>query len=126
MIEIKHIDKALENGRFVLLDDGKEIGEMTYTYAGVDKAVFDHTFVHPDYRGGNKAALLMDRAMAWVREKGLSIFPLCPYVDRMIRVLPDKYGDLPLAEFEINELTGELQPCNVPSDNPKKREMNYD
>lgn len=29
MIEIKHIDKAPENGRFVLLDDGKEIEEMT-------------------------------------------------------------------------------------------------
>ena len=112
MIEIKHSDKAPENGRFILLSDGQEIGEMTYTYAGADKAVFDHTYVNPEHRGGDLAGRLLDTAMDWVRKEGLAIFPLCPYVDKMIKRFPQKYGDVKIAEFKFDELTGELQPCD--------------
>ena len=117
MTEVRHLDRAPENGRFVLLDDGAEIGEMTYTYAGKDKAVFDHTFIRPDRRGGNLGELLMDAAMDWVRETGLAIYPLCPYVDKMLRAFRTKYADVPRADFRIDELTGELQPCDF---NPDK------
>ena len=120
MIEIKHADKAPENGRFILLSDGQEIGEMTYTYAGPDKAVFDHTFIQPEHRGGTLSMQLMDKAMDWVRAEGLAIFPLCPFVDKMIRRFPDKYEDLKLAEFKIDELTGELQPCDYGSAEDEK------
>ena len=119
MTEIKHTDNAPQNGRFILIEEGEEIGEMTYTYAGSDKAVFDHTYVNPAHRGGNKAQMLMDAAMEWVRKSGLSLFPLCPYVDKMIKVYPDKYGDLPIADFEFDELTGELLPCNVKEEKKK-------
>ena len=112
MTEIRHQDNAPENGRFVLLVDGEEVGEMTYTYAGSEKAVFDHTYVQPAHRGGNRAMMLFEAAMEWVRKKGIAIYPLCPYVDKVLTVRKAEYGDVPRAEFRFDELTGELLPCD--------------
>jgi predicted GNAT family acetyltransferase len=113
MMKVEQQDHAPENGRFVLFADGKEVGEMTYTYAGERKAAFDHTYIHPDYRGGRSAALLMDAAMDWVRQRDLTIFPLCSYVEGALRRFPDKYGDIHTSTIGMEELTGEIQPCDV-------------
>lgn len=111
-LEVKHIDRAPENGRFVLLADGAEIGEMTYTYAGSGKAILDHTFVSPESRGGDKASRLMDAAMMWVKEKGLATYPLCPYVDRKLQSNPEKYADIRLGTSNSMNLRAN---CNHPA-----------
>ena len=48
-----------EKNRFVLLnDEAKEIGEMTWSDAGPDIMIIDHTFVEPEYRGQKLAEKL--------------------------------------------------------------------
>jgi Predicted acetyltransferase len=39
-----------ENDRYVVKDNGQEVGEMTWTKDG-DKLIVNHTFVDPSLRG---------------------------------------------------------------------------
>jgi len=38
-------------GRFVMIDNGRELGEMTYSVAGTDKIIIDHTEGFQDRKG---------------------------------------------------------------------------
>lgn len=49
-----------EKNRFVLFnDDDQEIGEMTWSNAGDQMMIIDHTFVDPAYRGQKLAEKLV-------------------------------------------------------------------
>lgn len=93
MIEIKQEDGE-KRGRFVAYNDGVEVGEMTYTYAGPVKAIFDHTFVDDSMRGQNVGRLMLDKAAEWMRKDEIKLIPLCPYVKGQVIKHPDLYGDL--------------------------------
>jgi predicted GNAT family acetyltransferase len=72
-----------EKKRFVLLnDEQKEIGEMTWSDAGANLMIIDHTFVEPEYRGQNLAERLVIRGVDKARKEGKQIVPLCPFVRR--------------------------------------------
>ena len=93
MIEIKH-ENLEKRGRFAAYNDGAEVGEMTYTYAGPKKAIFDHTFVDDSMRGQNVGKLMLDKAAEWLRSEEIKLIPLCPYVKAQVVKHPDLYGDL--------------------------------
>ena len=93
MIEIKH-ENLEKRGRFAAYNDGQEVGEMTYTYAGPKKAIFDHTFVDDSMRGQNVGKLMLDKAAEWLRSEEIKLIPLCPYVKSQVVKHPDLYGDL--------------------------------
>lgn len=48
-----------------------------------------HTGVHPSLQGRGIAAALVDAAIAFAREKGLKIDPLCSYVQVHMRRHPE-------------------------------------
>lgn len=51
MIHIQHHNES-KNGYFIALDnDDIEAGRMTYTWAGNDKFIIDHTEVNPNFKG---------------------------------------------------------------------------
>ncbi|SDC59939.1 hypothetical protein SAMN05421749_10837 [Acinetobacter marinus] len=62
-------------------DTGKEnlAGEMAYTWAGEGMFIIDHTDVSEDYRGQGIGRQILDKVVAFAREKQLKIIPLCPY-----------------------------------------------
>lgn len=66
--------------RFILLDQDKEIGEITYFFNQKQDMVVDHTKVDQAYRGQGLAVLLVEQVLAKARSKGLKIIPTCPYV----------------------------------------------
>ncbi|MGM0257304.1 GNAT family acetyltransferase [Enterococcus sp. AZ093] len=75
MMEIKE-----ENNRLVLLDDEQnEIGEMTWSDAGPDIMIIDHTFVDPAFRGQKLAEKLVATGVEVARRTGRKVIPLCPY-----------------------------------------------
>ena len=49
-MEIKHEDNG-KKGKFYIDIEGKQEAEMTYTYAGNDKMIIDHTEVSEKLKG---------------------------------------------------------------------------
>lgn len=83
-----------EQNRLVLLnDDAQEIGEMTWSDAGPDVMIIDHTFVDPEYRGQKLAEKLVFSGVELARREGKKIIPLCPYAKKEFERKPE-YQDV--------------------------------
>ncbi len=70
-----------ENSRVAVYDDGKEIGECTYSESK-GLWIIDHTYVDPTYRGQHIAENLVKEVVDKAREEGVKIIPLCPYAKK--------------------------------------------
>lgn len=66
--------------RFELNIDGK-IAFLAYQHQGPEVLAFTHTFVPPELRGRNLAAILTRFALEDARQQGKKVAPLCSYVD---------------------------------------------
>lgn len=83
MVEIKQQNNE-KNGIFELFYEGEKAGEMTYTWAGRDKFIIDHTEVDPKFGGKGLAKQLVLAGVNFAREKGVKVIPLCPYAKATI------------------------------------------
>lgn len=81
-------------GRFVAKENGKELGEMTYSVAGPDKIIIDHTEGFPGSEGKGVGLKLLDAAIAHAREKKLRVLPLCPFAHKMMDRRKEEYADV--------------------------------
>ncbi len=81
-------------GRFVAVEEGRELGEMTYSVAGPDKIIIDHTEGFPGSEGKGVGLKLLDAAVAHARANGLRILPLCPFAHKMMDRRKDEYADV--------------------------------
>ncbi|WPO77593.1 GNAT family N-acetyltransferase [Flavobacterium sp. KACC 22761] len=77
-MEIQQINDT-RRGYFEAVEDGKEAGKMTYTWAGDSKFIIDHTEVSPDFNGKGVGKKLVMAAVEYARENNLKIIPLCPF-----------------------------------------------
>lgn len=66
-------------GAFFIEAEGRKLAEMTYSKAGTDRIIIDHTEVSDELRGQGAGKRLVEAAVAYAREKGISIVPLCPF-----------------------------------------------
>ncbi|MEZ5138653.1 MAG: GNAT family N-acetyltransferase [Acidimicrobiales bacterium] len=90
-IEITHQADG-DRGRYHLLVDGAEAGELDYRmHEG--RRVFVHTGVRDEYEGQGLAGQLAARVLDDARADGLQIVPLCPYVRGYLE-RHDEYADL--------------------------------
>lgn len=72
-----------EKNRFALYNDQDvEIGEMTWSDAGSDMMIIDHTFVDENYRGQGLAEQLVKAGVDKARRENKKIIPLCPFAKR--------------------------------------------
>lgn len=79
-MEILHTDDG-KKGEFKAMEGDVQAGLMTYVWAGEDKFIIEHTIGNPDFKGvGMK---LLDKAVAFAREKNIKIIPLCPFAKKM-------------------------------------------
>ena len=77
-MEIQQIND-IKRGYFEAVEDGKEAGKMTYTWAGDTKFIIDHTEVSPDFNGKGVGKKLVMAAVEYARANNLKIIPLCPF-----------------------------------------------
>ncbi|MBL7705448.1 MAG: N-acetyltransferase [Taibaiella sp.] len=77
-------------GAFEAFEGETKAGEMTYTWAGDDKIIIDHTDVDPDFGGKGVGKAMVLAAVEFAREKGIRIMPLCPFAKSVF----DKNEDL--------------------------------
>ncbi|MBP1045151.1 N-acetyltransferase [Enterococcus sp. BWM-S5] len=83
-----------ENERFVLFNDNnEEIGEMTWSNAGEEMMIIDHTFVDPQYRGQGLAEKLVLNGVEKARKENKKIIPLCPFAKKEFDT-KSEYGDV--------------------------------
>lgn len=68
-----------KKGAFFVEQDGERLAEMTYSWAGEDKFIIDHTDVSDTLRGQGIGRHLLDAAVNFAREKQVKIIPFCPY-----------------------------------------------
>lgn len=86
---IKH--ESLGNkGVFSAFIDGKKAGEMTYSVAGADKIIIDHTDVLEEFKGLSVGKrMLIDGVVQYARENKIKVIPLCPFAKAMFEKLPE-------------------------------------
>jgi predicted GNAT family acetyltransferase len=77
-MEIQQIND-IRKGYFEAIEDGKEAGKMTYTWAGDSKFIIDHTEVSPDFNGKGVGKKLVMASVEYARNNNLKIIPLCPF-----------------------------------------------
>jgi predicted GNAT family acetyltransferase len=66
-------------GAFVYQQDGRRLGEMTYSRASPTLVIIDHTEVDPSLTGQGIGRKLLDATVAWARESQTKIIATCPY-----------------------------------------------
>ena len=66
-------------GSFTAWDGDTRAGEMTYSRGNPTLVIVDHTDVVPGYEGKGVGRQLVSAAVAWARESGQKIMPLCPF-----------------------------------------------
>lgn len=79
---IKH-EETDSRGVFYALEDGKRIGEITYSKAGSDKIIIDHTEVDESQKGKGIGKILLFKVVDYARETNIKIVPLCPFAKSM-------------------------------------------
>ncbi|SEL66293.1 GNAT family N-acetyltransferase [Parapedobacter koreensis] len=86
-MEIQRDDNG-KKGQFSAIIDGEEAGVMTYTWAGNDKFIIDHTEVNPDFSGKGVGKQLVMAGVAFARDNNLHIMPLCTYAKSVFDRVP--------------------------------------
>ena len=90
-IDIQHEPRD-DGGRYHLLVDGAEAGELDYRTDG-DVRVYVHTGVRDEYEGQGLAGKLAKHVLDEARAEGIQIGATCPYVRGYLERHPE-YQDL--------------------------------
>ncbi len=68
-----------KKGRFVIYEDEKFAGEMTFTWAGKTKFIIDHTGIEEEFGGKGFGKQLVLKSVEFTRKENIKIIPLCPF-----------------------------------------------
>ena len=66
-------------GSYYIESDSEKIAEMTYSKAGTDRIIIDHTEVDESYKGKGLGEMMVRKAVEDARANNISIVPLCPF-----------------------------------------------
>ena len=87
-MEIQQINDT-RRGYFEAVEDGKQAGKMTYTWAGDSKFIIDHTEVNEEFNGKGVGKKLVMEAVEYARANNLKIIPLCPFAKSVFDKVED-------------------------------------
>lgn len=88
-MEIQQINDT-KKGYFEAVEDGKQAGQMTYTWAGDSQFIIDHTEVSEDFAGKGVGKKLLMATVDFARKNNVKIIPLCPFAKSVF----DKVADI--------------------------------
>lgn len=74
-----HHQEADAKGTFFVDKSGQRMAEMTYSRTNAAMVIIDHTEVDESLRGEGVGRQLLDALVAWARETGTKVLPLCPF-----------------------------------------------
>ncbi|MGX5820277.1 GNAT family N-acetyltransferase [Chitinophaga lutea] len=70
-----------KKGSFTAMAESGRAGEMTYTWAGPDKFIIDHTDVDAAFAGQGVGKQMVMAAVEFARRQHVKILPLCPFAE---------------------------------------------
>lgn len=82
-----------EPSSFDIYDEEGKVGEMIFDINGTDLTVY-HTEVDTAKEGLGYAKMLLEAMVTYVRENGLKVIPMCPYVHIQFKRHEDLYRDI--------------------------------
>jgi predicted GNAT family acetyltransferase len=80
-------------GAFLIKENNQRLAEMTYSKAGENLIIIDHTEVSDALRGKGAGKKLVDEAVDYARKNGIKIIPLCPFAKSVFDRSPE-YNDV--------------------------------
>ena len=85
-ISLKEIDtKGFAEAR----ENHTRAGMMSYSIAGPELIIIDHTDVEPAYNGKGVGKKMLNKIVEMARDKNLKIIPLCPFAAAMFKKSDD-------------------------------------
>lgn len=84
-LNIQHDEQAK---KYIVTQDGQELGLLTYRILGDGLVDFTHTYVPPEHRGRGIAEKLVEHALEETTRRGLRFQASCWYVDGFARRHP--------------------------------------
>ncbi|QEE50267.1 N-acetyltransferase [Flavobacterium alkalisoli] len=76
-------------GHALARENEKRAGMMTYSIAGPELIIIDHTEVEPAYNGKGVGKQMLYKIVEMAREKEVKIIPLCPFAAMMFKKSED-------------------------------------
>ena len=70
-------------------ENEKRAGMMSYSIAGAELIIIDHTEVEPDFNGKGVGKQLLYAIVEMAREKNIKIIPLCPFAASVFKKADD-------------------------------------
>lgn len=92
-MDIKNTDNGIK-GSFYLEIEGVRKAAMTYSHAGTEKIIIDHTEVDDSLKGKGVGYKLVEAAVEYSRENNLKIIPLCPFAAAVFKKKVETYADV--------------------------------
>lgn len=87
-MDVQHRDSGTK-GAFFIEQNGRQLAEMTYVWAGKERIIIDHTEVSDELRGQGTGKQLVAAAVDFARERAIKILPLCPFAKSVIGRVPE-------------------------------------
>ncbi len=87
-MEIKQIEHG-SKGAFIIEENNERLAEMTYSKAGDQLIIIDHTEVSDQLKGKGAGKQLVTKAVEYARSKGIKILPLCPFAKSVFDKTPE-------------------------------------
>jgi predicted GNAT family acetyltransferase len=91
-LEIK-IDQSSSKGSFYVEENNQRLAEMTFSKAGNNVIIIDHTEVSDALRGKNVGKQLVAAAVEYARKNNIKIIPLCPFAKSVFEHVKE-YADV--------------------------------
>lgn len=76
-------------GMALAKEKDSQVGSMTYSIAGPELIIIDHTDVDPEYTGKGVGKQLLYKIVEMTRQKNIKVIPLCPFAASMFRKLEE-------------------------------------
>ena len=80
---------AGHRGAFVFEIDGKRLAEMSYSIAGDQMIIIEHTDVDASLRGTGAGKKLLAALVDWARAEQKKVIPICPFAKSVFEKTPE-------------------------------------
>ena len=87
-MEIKQLEHG-SKGAFVIEQDHERLAEMTYSKAGENMIIINHTEVSEKLKGQSAGKQLLMKAVEYARSNNIKILPLCPFAKSVFDKTPE-------------------------------------
>ncbi|PRD48461.1 GNAT family N-acetyltransferase [Sphingobacterium haloxyli] len=76
-------------GSAVAQENDRRAGMMSYSIAGPNLIIIDHTEVEPAYNGRGVGKQMLYKIVEMARKESIKIIPLCPFAAKMFEKFDD-------------------------------------